>query len=361
MNAADFFGKGDTGMAGSGDGTKVPILMRRKSVLRWMAASMGLAFASATRPSAAVAVGTATYVPAWAPFTAYALGEQVIAPTNDVAKAKIAHVSSDAYDNDAVRWTTSATYALVLSAIAGEVATATVIRINDALSAARPLGTRKIVRLVGDFTTNAPLIIPSDTTLDATEATLTLASNSLCNSVQNAAVTGTRRVIDAMTTATSSTITSATAAFAAGDVGKMVTIHGAAASSGKLVTTITAVPSGTRATLAVAASTTHTAQYMAIGGRDRNVRLTGGTWIRQAGNYQSPLRGWDSNNIRFRHVDNLEVDRLRGCPARRGTSVAVLMIVRRRSRIHHDRRYRQSARRRAGRARFSVLAGACGR
>jgi hypothetical protein len=80
-----------------------------------------------------------------------------------------------------------------LRPITGETPAATVTRLNAALAA--PLsGVRKTIRLVGDFTINGPLVVQSDTLLDATDATITLAGGSDWNMLNNAAVaaTGTR-------------------------------------------------------------------------------------------------------------------------------------------------------------------------
>jgi hypothetical protein len=47
----------------------------------------------------------------WQPSTAYALGQQVISPNNDVVKANTAHTSSAAYATDVAKWDLSASYA----------------------------------------------------------------------------------------------------------------------------------------------------------------------------------------------------------------------------------------------------------
>jgi len=96
-----------------------PALLRRKSVLMGLAASMGFVFASAARPSVAIAGGTVKpiaatqglYAPKWTPSTVYVLGQQVISPTNDVVSANTAHTSSAAYATDRAKWTLSITFA----------------------------------------------------------------------------------------------------------------------------------------------------------------------------------------------------------------------------------------------------------
>lgn len=72
-----------------------------------------------------------------------------------------------------------------------------------------------------------------------------------------------RRVIDAVTNATT-TVTSATAAFTSADVGRMVSVWGAGTAGADLVTTIASVTNATTAVLAVAATNTATAQVLRI-------------------------------------------------------------------------------------------------
>lgn len=72
-----------------------------------------------------------------------------------------------------------ATYVQHVSADVGETSTAATARLNAALALG---GT---VRLSGDFTTNAPLVVPSGTTIDAYSATITLAASSHCNMLRN--------------------------------------------------------------------------------------------------------------------------------------------------------------------------------
>jgi hypothetical protein len=119
VNAIHVAGKGDARSTGSEDVARVPTLWGRKSVLMGIAASVGLAFANATQPSA-IAAGTVKpspisanlplYASKWAPYTAYALGQQVISPNNDVVAAKVAHTSSAAYAIDTTKWILSTTY-----------------------------------------------------------------------------------------------------------------------------------------------------------------------------------------------------------------------------------------------------------
>src|SRR4051812_43475978 len=56
---------------------------------------------------------------------------------------------------------------------------------------------------------SGPLVIPSDTELDMTGCTIRLLSGSSCNNLINQATNTVRRVLDVVTTASSTTVTSA--------------------------------------------------------------------------------------------------------------------------------------------------------
>ena len=92
-------------------------MLGRKSVLMGILTS-GFVVANAARPSDAIASGTVkpiavtqpTSAPTWTTNTAYALGQQVISPNNDVVSAKVAHTSSASYASDTLKWALSATY-----------------------------------------------------------------------------------------------------------------------------------------------------------------------------------------------------------------------------------------------------------
>ena len=108
---------GEMNLAGSEDRAGDPALLNRKSVLMGLTASVGFMFANAAQPPAAVA-GTVKpiassqppYAPKWLPNTAYALGQQVISPNNDVVSARVTHKSSAAFATDASKWNLSCTY-----------------------------------------------------------------------------------------------------------------------------------------------------------------------------------------------------------------------------------------------------------
>lgn len=77
-----------------------------------------------------------------------------------------------------------------------------------------------------------------------------------------------RLVEDAAMTAGSPTLTSATAAFVASDVGATVYVYGAGASGATLIATVTTINSGTQVTLSVSASTTVSSKRMWLGSDD---------------------------------------------------------------------------------------------
>lgn len=117
MSAMGIDKKEEAGSAGPKHGPEDPTLLKRKSVLLGMAASMGLVFANAGRASAVpsgtvkpIAASQPAYAPKWTPNTTYMLGQQVINPNNDVGSAYVAHTSSATYAADTARWTLSSTY-----------------------------------------------------------------------------------------------------------------------------------------------------------------------------------------------------------------------------------------------------------
>jgi hypothetical protein len=86
------------------------------------------------------------------------------------------------------------------------------------------------------------------------------------------AVADCKSVSDAAMTSGSATLTSNSAVWTAADVGKLVTVHGAAAAGGPLVTTISAYVGPTQVTLALAASTTISGRLLQWG-TDNTARI----------------------------------------------------------------------------------------
>jgi peptidoglycan/xylan/chitin deacetylase (PgdA/CDA1 family) len=163
-----------------------------------------------------------------------------------------------------------------------------------------------VVQLVGEFDISAPIRIPSDTTLLAYGATVTLVAGSHCNAVQNYAIQQNRRLRDGVAVNADATFTSATAAFVSGDASKPIRIY---YNDGTyLDTTILSVTNGTTVELTDAPTFSETGLYFSIGAREKNIHLIGGLWIRESDNLaSSSALGFESNHLRFRHVDNVSV------------------------------------------------------
>ena len=166
------------------------------------------------------------------------------------------------------------------------------------------------------YYTNVPLRIGSNTTLDMTSATITLVSSSACNTLQSWAVQANTEILDGVSNSTT-TFTSATAGFTSGNVGNNIRIYYSTnaipASITYLDTTIAAVVSATQVTLAAATTASGTGLTCYFGaGRDTNITVRGGNWVRQANNAGGSHNGWVGNNLMFRHVDYLEVGNVSG-------------------------------------------------
>jgi Polysaccharide lyase len=120
MNAMDIAVKSDAGSAPSRGQKKAGPVIGRKSVLvgllatGFVATQAGKAFAATAAPAAVATAAPAAVVPVavatWAPSQAYALGQQVITPSNDVATAAVAHTSSAAFATDTLKWTLSSSF-----------------------------------------------------------------------------------------------------------------------------------------------------------------------------------------------------------------------------------------------------------
>lgn len=193
-----------------------------------------------------------------------------------------------------------------VAAAVGEASSATRARVNAALAAGSAFGVKKTVRLEGDFTISGALVIPSNTTLDATDATITLASGAASHMIENAAVATARTVTDLVTTAASATVTSATAAFASGDVGKAALVYlGDTAAPRHLATTIASVSNATTAVLADPIPVALAGTGASIGARDHDIKIVGGNWVR--GINGIPPGDNTLHSLFFRRVDRLTI------------------------------------------------------
>lgn len=163
----------------------------------------------------------------------------------------------------------------------------------------------KAVRLIGDFTISSPIRVPSDTTLDATGATITMPQGVKTNMVQNYALAEAIKILDGVTTASSSTVTAASALFTPGVIGRTIRIYQPGGAYHE--TTIDSRTSATTIVLSSAVPFSGTGLYIHIGSRDKNVRLFGGSWFRSLDNFDGSTHNSNSNSLNFRHVDGLEI------------------------------------------------------
>lgn len=159
---------------------------------------------------------------------------------------------------------------------------------------------------------SAPLVLRpgGDMTLDMTGCTVTLASGSNCNLLQNAAAAPLRSTTDGATTTGSTTVTSATAAFTSADVGRMITVAGAGPNAQVLYGTIATVTNATTATItpstaaATGAAATVTGAALSVYRRDTNITIRGGTWARGANDGVNNAR----HSLFLRRIDGLRID-----------------------------------------------------
>jgi hypothetical protein len=145
-----------------------------------------------------------------------------------------------------------------------------------------------------------PLVVYSNTWLDAGTTTISYPTET-GTILRNAAATN-RAVTDAVMSAGSTTLTSATANFTSADVGRSVYVAGANVGGILLCTTIASVSSATTAVLADAALAEVSGVTATIYSRDSNITITGGTWVKGG----TPGRG-GGHNLLFRRVDNLRL------------------------------------------------------
>jgi hypothetical protein len=153
----------------------------------------------------------------------------------------------------------------------------------------------------------APLLLKSGTELDMTGCTVQLKASSVCNMVNNTAVsTSARAVSDAAISASSTTLTSASANFTSADVGRSIVVAGAGNSASSLYplcATIAAVTNGTTVTLSTAAQATVSGTTVTLYDRDHDISIIGGTWDRGS----NDGTGNAKHSMLFRRVDRLTI------------------------------------------------------
>jgi hypothetical protein len=194
-----------------------------------------------------------------------------------------------------------------IAAVTGDGATDDAPAINAALA----LGGRVVVpyRGTGVCVLGAQLVIGSNTSL-VIEPNVTLRRKVgvFGNLIVNASLLTQRSAENAVLTAASTTMTSATAAFTAGDVGKNITVTGAGVGGGHLATTIAGYTNATTVTLAVAATTSISGATLCIfGARDTNIALIGATGVVIDGGSNTAGTAVLVHHVRFRHVDGLTI------------------------------------------------------
>lgn len=128
------------------------------------------------------------------------------------------------------------------------------------------------------YLVSAPLVVQSGTTLDMTGCTVQGIGTNPINLLNNASMTPQRSVTNGAMTATSTTLTSATAAFTSADVNRYVRVMGANASGQVLVARIASVTNGTTVVLDTAAKTTVSGATVYVHDTDYDISVIGGRW-----------------------------------------------------------------------------------
>jgi hypothetical protein len=169
----------------------------------------------------------------------------------------------------------SGTYARIIGPSNG---TADAAVINALITAASAAGRGLVRGMPGEnYALETSIVMKSGVILDLTGCTLTPTTFGIGNMLRNNSVTTARTVMDLTTTASSTAISSATAAFTASLV-ENVLIYGAGVQGGPLIATVTGVDA-TNATLSVAASTSLTNASACFGTRDTDMTVIGGKFV----------------------------------------------------------------------------------
>jgi hypothetical protein len=179
--------------------------------------------------------------------------------------------------------------------------------LNTLLDTARTAGGGLVKGLPGQtYHLSAPLIVGSNTTLDMTGCIIKVNDGVAINHIQNRAVATSQRTLSGCSiTSGATSLTCATGAFAAADVGRSVYVAGAGPSAAVLCAKVSSVTSATVVVLTVAAQTTVTTATATVYDRDSNITVTGGIWDRAGG--ISGAAGPVQHLLRFRRVDGLTI------------------------------------------------------
>lgn len=201
-----------------------------------------------------------------------------------------------------------ATTAYVDSAVGAQLGGSNGTDDTAAINAALLAGAGGIVRGKpgASYKTTAPLVVPSNTTLDMTSCHITLQPASNCPILINNARNLELDLTDAtIASGAKSTLTSASGKFTNQMVGWNVIVAGAGVAGAALQTTISAFNSATSVQLTTAATAGVTGVVAVLNPRDSNITLKGGSW-----DFGTSAQGVESELMfmfLMRHIDGLTI------------------------------------------------------
>lgn len=183
-------------------------------------------------------------------------------------------------------------------------------------------------RLIGSATVNQTIVIPSNTKLDLTGATLALASGADIRLLHNASCVPLRTTAgNAVCVAGDNTVTTATGAFTSADIGRVLAVAftNESVRGANAYGTITAINSSTSVEISPAPPFSQTGGVARVYGRDKNIEIRGGTWDRGTGGAGTsvPGIGMQMTTLGLYRVDGVRLHdmHVKGDPAGRGFGV----------------------------------------
>ena len=154
---------------------------------------------------------------------------------------------------------------------------------------------------------NAALVVPTGCTLDVTGCTLQQTAGPMRNMLRNTAVAASRTICDAVVTAGSSVMSSASGSFSQSDVGKAVTVYcGDNGVPVFLRTVVASVESATSLTLSAPPEFSRSGTTASIGARDSGIDIVGGDWRRYTSVFVEPSDN-SYHTFLIRRVDGFRV------------------------------------------------------
>ena len=264
---------------------------------------------------------------AWAPSTAVGTGDIRQAPDGSYIRSTASRTTRATFDaTEEGFWTSlladpttvdgkALSASIDVRAAQLDATGKTAAQINSWLAGSSPFGAdQKVKRLVGTATLDAPLVVGSDTHLDAYGATINWQTGITGNNlVRNAAFTPVRVISDCAITAGTALASSTGTPFTSADVGRSISIDGASATSdGTFTANILSVSSGV-ATLSLNAKSTVAAAKARIYNRDKNITVRGGSWNRGAATGATDVTVGNGGlmslmSIVMHHVDGFTID-----------------------------------------------------